>query len=121
MQLSFSIDTASPSDLRVLSVIATALSGELRTAEGSGAAAVVNMEKGTGKAPKTPATPAPEKKKDSGKPLSIEQVREKVIAKSTDVSQKAKIKDLLATFGAEKVTALEPGDYAAFVEKLENL
>jgi hypothetical protein len=122
MKIDFSIDTASPADLQALAIIAAAFSDGSQTVSGSGAP-VVKMDKpGTTDKPKAnaPAVDKP-KAKDDGKPPTLEEVRAAVIAKSANQSKKPAIKELLSTFGADKVTTLEAKDYKEFLSQLENV
>lgn len=122
MQINLQIDTTSTADLKALSIIAAALSGGEQTSGTGNGAPVVQMEKPKAeKAKPGNATTAETKKKDETKPPSIETVRAAVIGKSTSPEKKAAVKGLLSQFGAEKVTALDAKDYAAFLEQLENL
>lgn len=76
------------------------------------------------------ATPAPEKAEAPGaeapestdtneEPVSLEIVRALVNEKAqSGESQKAKVKQLLSEFGADKLTALDAAKYTAFYTKL---
>jgi hypothetical protein len=52
--------------------------------------------------------------------ITIEQVRASVQKKS-QAGKRDQIKSLLADFGADKVTSLQPDQYSSFYEKIEAL
>jgi hypothetical protein len=74
---------------------------------------------------KETATPVVETKAEtvpvpSAKPITIEQVRAAVQAKSAG-GKKDQVKSLLAEFGADKVTNLIKENYPSFLQKVEAL
>ena len=86
----------------------------------AGQAMKVDSEKAPGKENKTEGKPVAKDTKSAEKSITIEQVRA-VMAEKSQAGLTSKVKELLEKYGANKLSAVNPDDYAALMEEAAQL
>lgn len=86
----------------------------------AGQAMKVDSEEAPGKENKTEGKPVAKDTKSAEKSITIEQVRA-VMAEKSQAGLTSKVKELLEKYGANKLSAVNPDDYAALVEEAAQL
>ena len=86
----------------------------------AGQAMKVNSEEAPGKGNKTEGKPVAKDTKSVEKSITIEQVRA-VMAEKSQAGLTSKVKELLEKYGANKLSVVNPDDYAALMEEAAQL
>lgn len=86
----------------------------------AGQAMKVDSEEAPGKENKTEEKPVAKDTKSAEKSITIEQVRA-VMAEKSQAGLTSKVKELLEKYGANKLSAVNPDDYADLMEEAAQL